>query len=75
VLTFNNKIASEAITVIEDDGTIVAAAKSWDATGKILTIDPTVNLDAATTYLVAVNGVIDIYGQALAAAAKNFTTA
>lgn len=75
VLTFNNKIAAEAVTVIEDDGTLVAAAKSWDAAGKVLTINPTDNLDAATTYIVAVNGVKDIYGQALAASAKNFTTA
>lgn len=75
VLTFNNKIAYEAITVIEANGTLIAGTKSWDATGKILTFDPTENLSAATTYIVAVNGVVDIHGQALAASAKNFTTA
>ncbi|NJD02031.1 MAG: hypothetical protein FIA99_05425 [Ruminiclostridium sp.] len=75
VLTFNNEIVSEAVTVIKSDGTLVAAAKTWDATGKILTINPDSNLDAASTYIVAVNGVVDIYGQALAAAAKNFGTA
>jgi phi13 family phage major tail protein len=75
VLTFNNRIASEAITVIESGGTIVAGAKSWDSTGKILTFTPTDDLDASSTYIVAVNGVVDIYGQALAADAKNFETA
>jgi phi13 family phage major tail protein len=75
VLTFNNKIVSEAITVIKADGTLVACAKSWDSTGKILTINPTENLAAASTYIVAVNGVVDIFGQALAASASNFATA
>lgn len=75
VLTFNNRIASEAVTVIKSDGTIVAGTKSWDSTGKILTFDPTANLDASSTYIVAVNGVVDIYGQALEAVAKNFETA
>lgn len=75
VLTFNNQIASEAITLIKADGTLITATKSWDAYGKILTIDPTVNLSALSTYIVAVNGVVDIYGQVLAASAKNFTTA
>jgi phi13 family phage major tail protein len=75
VLTFNNKIVTEAISIIKEDGTLVTLAKSWDATGKILTIDPTSNLDAASTYFVAVNGVKDINGQVLASVAKNFATA
>jgi len=75
VLTFNNKIVSEAITVIKADGTLVSGTKSWDSTRKIMTFTPTVNLDATSTYIVAVNGVVDIYGQALAAEAKNFETA
>lgn len=75
VITFNNKIASESITLMKADGTLAPGAKTWDATGKILTIDPTVNMSAATTYIVAVNGVKDIYGQALAATTKTFTTA
>jgi len=75
VLTFNNKIVSEAITVIKADGTLVSGTKSWDSTRKIMTFTPTVDLDATSTYIVAVNGVVDIYGQALAAEAKNFETA
>lgn len=75
VLTFNNKIALEAITVIKADGTLIAGTKTWDAAGKILTFDPTANFDASSTYIVAVNGVVDVYGQALAAVAMNFGTA
>ena len=75
VLTFNNKIAAHAVSVIKADGTLASAAMTWDATGKILTINPTSNLAAGSTYIVAVNGVVDIYGQALAAVANNFATA
>ena len=74
VMTFNNKIASEAIVVTEADGTIVAGAKTWDTEGKILTFNPTANLDNSTVYLVTIAGVVDIYGQSLAASVKNFTT-
>jgi hypothetical protein len=75
VLTFNHKIVSESIVITSDAGVIVAGAKSWDATGKIMTFDPTVNLEAATTYLVTISGVVDIYGRALAPTVMTFTTA
>lgn len=76
VLTFNNKIASEAISLINStSGDIVAFTKSWDATGKILTITPSATMAATTKHIVAVNGVVDIYGQALTAVGKDFTTA
>lgn len=73
VLTFNNEIASNDITLIKADGTLVAGAKTWDVTGKICTINPTDALTAGATYIVAVNGVVDVYGQALTAVAKDFT--
>lgn len=74
VLTFNNEIASEAVVVAAAGGGIVAGAKTWDATNKILTFNPTANLANSTVYLVTVGGVVDIYGQSLAAEVKNFTT-
>ena len=75
VLTFNNKIASEAVTLIDSsDGDVVAVTKSWNAAGTVLTLTPDTNLTASTKYIVSVAGVIDIYGQALAAAGKDFTT-
>lgn len=74
VLTFNNKIAKESVIVTADDGTIVAGATSWDTAGKVMTFNPTADLTNNTTYIVTIGGVVDIYGQALAAVVKNFTT-
>jgi methionine-rich copper-binding protein CopC len=74
VLTFNNKILRESVVVISEAGDVVAGAKTWDAAGKVLTFNPTENLTTDTTYIVAVAGVVDIYGQALAASAVNFLT-
>lgn len=74
VLTFNNKITSETIVIAKADGTIVAGTKAWDAAKKVLTFNPTENLDNESTYLVTISGVVDVYGQALAATVKTFTT-
>ncbi len=73
VLTFNNQIASEAVVVTSNAGVLVAGAKTWDVTGKILTFDPTASLTNSASYIVTVGGVVDIYGQALTAVVKNFT--
>lgn len=75
VLTFNNKVASEDITLMTSAGVIVPFSKSWDTTGKILTIDPTANLAAATLHFVTVAGVVDIYNQTLNPIVRKFTTA
>lgn len=75
VLTFNNKIQTEEIVIMSAAGVMVAGSRAWDETGKILTFDPTSNLSGATTYLVAIAGVEDIYGQTLANTVKKFTTA
>ena len=75
VLTFNNKIAREAVVVTKADGTIVAGTKTFNADGKVLTFNPDSNLSAASSYLVTIGGVVDIYNQPLAASVINFTTA
>ena len=75
VLTFNNKIVSSNVVLIDDEGAAVAGAQTWDATGKILTINPTANLAANTLHIVAVAGVVDVFGQVLATTTKTFTTA
>lgn len=75
VLTFNNKISSESVALISAAGAVVSVTKTFDTTGKILTLTPAENLSASTAYIVAVSGVVDVYGQELAATAKNFTTA
>ncbi|MDE4542260.1 major tail protein [Thermoanaerobacterium sp. R66] len=75
-LTFSNPIESEAVTLINStNGNIVAVTKSLDVTKKILTITPTAALSATTKYIVSIAGVVDAYGQALAATAIDFTTA
>lgn len=74
VLTFNNKIRSEAIVLTKADGTIVPVARSWDTDVKVLTLDPVSALSAGTTYIVTIGGVVDIYNQALAASVKDFAT-
>lgn len=73
VITFNNKIASEAVVVTSDAGLVVAGTKTWDVDKKVLTFNPTGTL-TADTYIVAIGGVVDIYGQTLADTVKNFTT-
>ena len=76
VITFNNAIASNAIALFDGTtGNVVACTSAWDATKKIITITPDADLTAATSYIVSVAGVVDVYGQALATVGKNFTTA
>ena len=75
VMTFNNAITYESVVVTSAAGVIVAGTKSWNSARKILTFVPTAPLSAATTYIVAIAGVVDVYNQALAPTVKNFTTA
>ena len=75
ILTFNNKITQENVIVISSTGALVAATKSLDTTGKILTINPDADLSAATRYLVNIVGVVDVYNQILAPSVVDFTTA
>lgn len=74
VLTFNNKIVSEAVIVTSDSGVIVAGTKTWDGTGKILTFNPTDDLTLNTVYIVTIGGVVDVYSQSLAPIVNNFET-
>lgn len=74
VLTFNNKVAHESVVLSTAAGVIVSATKTWDATGKILTIDPATNLAGSTTYHVTISGVVDVYNSALTPVVKSFAT-
>lgn len=74
-LTFSNAIAEDAVTLIKSDGTLVTTTKSYDATGKVLTISPTAALTSAGVYSIVVAGVKDVYGQALTVTAIKFTVA
>jgi len=73
VLTFNNKIASHFITLVDDTtDAIVPAAITADTTGKIITISPTSNM-LSGKQAVAIFGVTDVYGQTLTNALSYFT--
>lgn len=71
--TFSNAISPSDVsaanfTVTKSDGTAVTGTLSIDSTRKIVSFDPTSNLDASSTYIaIATIGVHDIYGQTLAA--------
>lgn len=81
--TYNNAIdvsyvTEDYFTLTEADGTAIAGAYSIDAAHKVVTFNPTSNLDASTVYLAFASGAVkDIYGQSLAAGntVTNFTTA
>ena len=81
--TFNNVINLSQVTAANffalkaSDGTVVAGTLSLDATGKIVTLNPTANLAAATAYIaICSNAVRDVYGQSVVAnTITNFTTA
>ncbi len=75
-LTFNNALPADSIynvVVVKADGTAVTCVNTLDTTKKIMTVNPSASLDAASTYIVTY-GVTDIYSQTLRGAI-NFGTA
>ena len=74
VLTFNNAIVQENVIMMTVAGVPVAVTKTWDATAKILTVNPDSDLSNSTEYIVVVDGVVDMYAQLLATETVSFTT-
>ena len=76
-LTFNNALRTgvTGIQLVSAAGNVVASAITIDAANLVVTINPNADLSASTAYIITVSGVTDIYGQALALTAYNFTTA
>ena len=74
VMTFNNVIVSESVSMADAGGDIVAGTKSWDSEHKVLTFTPSVDLTNSEVYIVTVSGVVDAHGQALTAESFNFET-
>lgn len=73
VLTFSNAVGSESILLVKSsDNSIVEVTKSYDSTGKILTLTPGANLTAGG-YQLIVTGVKDVFGQSLPSQIINFT--
>jgi hypothetical protein len=76
--TFNNELASGAesgIILTTAAGVPVAVARTIDAARKVVTLNPTASLGAATDYLLIVAGVTDVFGQTLTDTVVDFTTA
>jgi phi13 family phage major tail protein len=70
-------LTSSNLIVMEDDGTIIAGAITYDSTLKVVTFNPTSNFDAGTNYVaIATKGCKSVTGVALAAHnVFNFETA
>lgn len=83
VWTFDEAIDTSKVTSANffvmkaSDGSLVAGALTIDGTSKIVTLDPTASLTAATDYIaICTTNVTDVSGNALAATSiTNFTTA
>jgi len=80
--TFNNAIQASDVNganfmLVKADGSVVPGALSIDTDHKVVTLNPTVDLGATSTYIaIASKNVRDIYGQTLAAnSVTNFATA
>lgn len=74
VLTFNNKIKANNISVATEAGVPVTGVKAWDGAEKVMTFTPAANLTADTVYVVNITGVVDIYDQALTPVVVDFET-
>jgi phi13 family phage major tail protein len=74
-LTFDNKISDQVITLFSDAFAAVATTITKDSTGKILTVSPDSDLDAATSYNMIMTSITDIYGQKLENQVIEFATA
>jgi hypothetical protein len=74
VLTFSNAIKGESVVVTTAAGVAVAVSRAWNAVRTVLTLQPTANMSASTVHLVAITGVVDVYGQTLATSVSKFTT-
>ena len=78
-LTFTNALAGgreAGIVLINlDTQAPVAVARTINSARKVVTLNPSSDLDSAADYAVVIHDVVDIHGQALTNAVINFTTA
>jgi hypothetical protein len=76
VLTFNKRITGYDVSLVNYSTKIsIPITASLDITGKVLTIKPTSNLDAATKYAVVIDSATAFSGQTLGYTVISFTTA
>ena len=67
-------IPSTISFVIKNGSTTIASAESYDLASHTVTLDPSANLAAGTTYTVTLSGAQDLSGTAMAATSWSFTT-
>ena len=77
VITFSNKILKENVIVVGPNSELAGGAKSFDATGKVLTISPDngggLTWGYGSTYGVVMTEIVDIYGNGMEFSTKKFT--
>jgi len=75
VLTFNSRIESYKLRIVNHDTlALITITASMDITGKILTLKPDIDLDAATKYAIVVDTATAYSGQTLGYRVIVFTT-
>ena len=74
ILTFNNRIMSQLITLYSEDFEPVEVIISRDDTGKVLTVKPKVDLENNESYTLVISIVSDIHGQSLSNKVIRFST-
>ena len=73
--TFSEDVQATTISVVLSTGsTPVAATVTYDASTRIVTLDPTANLSPATTYTVTFSGAEDLSGNTMTSTSWSFTT-
>jgi len=68
VLVFSRAMdagATSLVTLEDANLNTVASTNTLDVTGKIMTVNPTNNLAAASSYTIVIDYAVDIYGQTL----------
>lgn len=74
VLTFNNRVMDQSITLYADDFEVIDIDITKDSTGKILTIKPKDDLGNNESYTLIITDVKDVHGQSLYNKIVRFTT-
>ena len=75
-LTFNRRISSCKVSLMDYNTQVtVSITTSLDITGRVLTITPASDLDAATKYAIVIDSAFAVTGQSLSYTVIAFTTA
>ena len=74
--TFSEAVLPGTISLVLQAGaTTVPATATYDVASRIVTLDPSSNLAAGTTYTATLSGAQDLAGNTMASTSWSFTTA